>query len=633
MAFRLDSTGSGGDKCQPTPKSPPQPALDQPHGMPLELENVSYTITTREGPKALLQGITLRLPRRHLCAVVGPSGCGKSTLLKVVAGLYEGEGPIRWKGQDLAEDEDLPPGEIGYVPQFSIAHEYLTVAENVESAVSLRVSCATHEEFDARVDEALNSTGLAELAERRVKVLSGGQRRRLGMALELVSHPSLLLCDEVTSGLDPRSEDEIVRLMRKLADAEAERVVMSVTHSLSHLDLYDSVIVLHEGSLVFHGAPEDLNRYFDTHSAEDIYPKLGTRPAEEWRELWARKGREYSNRIQGETQRERRREASPAAEPEEEHLTLHRVDYGRTSPVAARQHETVDLAALSTRPPNAVTQYGALFGRRVRIFFRDPAQVWLQLALLLGFPLLVAIFALDGLPQMNTLSMDISRNPVEMLRDSVSFNIKAMNVGKLVSGLAMLQVVLLTLMASNNGAREIASERPILEKEKFAGISPGAYVLAKASFALILATLQSGWMLLFVKILCKLPGDPFSQFGQLWMTTAAMTCVCLGISAFTRSAEHASLLSIYLVGFQLPLSGALLALPETLEVVTQPFIAAYWGWSGYLETLKATNFYDGVKMITETTLAGGHMSYLMLGLHIVLGLCAAYAGCRRNMWE
>ena len=593
--------------------------------MPLELEDVGFSIPTKEGPRQLLQGITLRLPKQHLCAVVGPSGCGKSTLLKVIAGLYEGEGSIRWKGRDLAKDEDLPPGEIGYVPQFSIAHEYLSVLENVESSVRLRVDTNSPEEFDARVDQALAQTGLAELADRRVKVLSGGQRRRLGLALELVSQPSLMLCDEVTSGLDPRSEDEVVRLMRKLADVETERIVLTVTHSLSHLDLYDSVLVMHEGTVAFHGAPKDLTTYFGTSNAEEIYPMLGKRSVEDWRARWAKNSGQFREGVLA------GRKPSAEAGTVENHddLRLHRIDYGRP----AVQQETVEFSENAARPPSGLAQFAELFARRVRIFFRDPTQVWLQLALLLGFPVLVAIFALDGLPQMDSLNMDISKNPIEILRESVNFNVNAMNVGKLVSGLAMLQVVLLTLMASNNGAREIAGERPILEKEKFAGVRPGAYVLAKATFALLLATLQSGWMLLFVKIVCRLPGDPFAQFGQLWMTTAAMSCVCLGISACTRSAEQASLLSIYLVGFQLPLSGALLALPQALEKLTQPFIAAYWGWSGYLHSLKFTPFYDGVRLVTETTLAEAHLSYLVLAIHILLGLSIAYAGARKNMWE
>src|SRR5207248_9752458 len=108
--------------------------------------------------------------------------------------------------------------------------------------------------------------GLTGIADRRVRVLSGGQKRRLALALEMVSSPVLLLCDEVTSGLDPKAEDEIVRLLRKLSQHVgangSPRTVLSVTHSLRHLDLHDSVAVLYEGHLVYHGPPQLLLHYF-----------------------------------------------------------------------------------------------------------------------------------------------------------------------------------------------------------------------------------------------------------------------------------------------------------------------------------------------------------------------------------
>ena len=103
----------------------------------------------------------------------------------------------------------MDPHEIGYVPQFSIAYDLLTVWESVESALRLRVSGLSTEAVETRVEQILREVGLEEINEREVRVLSGGQKRRLALALEMVSSPHLLLCDEVTSGLDPKAEDEI----------------------------------------------------------------------------------------------------------------------------------------------------------------------------------------------------------------------------------------------------------------------------------------------------------------------------------------------------------------------------------------------------------------------------------------
>ncbi|MDE1171151.1 MAG: ABC transporter permease [Verrucomicrobium sp.] len=283
--------------------------------------------------------------------------------------------------------------------------------------------------------------------------------------------------------------------------------------------------------------------------------------------------------------------------------------------------------------PGFLTQAWLVFRRRVLLFFREPGECWLQLALLVGFPGLVALFAYDGLPQIRNLSMDTGGNLLRQLAEAVGFTSQAGKVGGLVSGLVMFQVVLLTLTASNNGAREIAAERLLYEKERLAGLRPESYLAAKAAFLLILVTAQAGWMTLFVKLVCQFPGDLAPQFASLFLVDAAMTAVSLAISAWAGSAEQASLISVYLVGFQLPLSGAVLALPEPLGALVRPFIASYWSWSGYLQTMRDTRFYDMVRTVTSTPVAGAELCQWMLLGHIVVGLVFAYLGCLRSRWE
>jgi ABC-type multidrug transport system ATPase subunit len=262
----------------------------------LELAGISLQTGRRSEEHFLLRDVSFRVPQEHLCAVIGPSGCGKSTLLKVIAGVREQDaGVLRWEGRNLSE-KDLDPHEIGYVPQFSIAYDLLTVHESIYTALRLRVGGLSPTERAGGTARILEDTGLGEIAERRVAVLSGGQKRRLGLALELVSSPVLLLCDEVTSGLDPKAEDEIVRLLRKLSREDA-RTVFSVTHSLRHIRLHDSVIVLHQGYLVYHGSPEHVFHYFNVEDPEDLYPHLATRTAEEWATLWEKHRAEYETRL------------------------------------------------------------------------------------------------------------------------------------------------------------------------------------------------------------------------------------------------------------------------------------------------------------------------------------------------
>ena len=154
----------------------------------LELKEVCFTIQKDGEPVHLVNHASLVVPRGHYMAIVGPSGCGKTTLLKTIAGLNpESEGSLWWAGRDLSKEGDLEPWEIGYVPQFSIAYDELTADEAVETATRLRVRSPSLEDLDRRIDRVLEETGLAPIADRHVKVLSGGQKRRLGLAMELVS--------------------------------------------------------------------------------------------------------------------------------------------------------------------------------------------------------------------------------------------------------------------------------------------------------------------------------------------------------------------------------------------------------------------------------------------------------------
>lgn len=268
----------------------------------LELRDIHFTIEKDGEDAHLIEKASIKVPSGHFMAIVGPSGCGKSTLLKLIAGInVESQGNILWNGRDLSTEGDLEPAEIGYVPQFSIAYDQLTVEESIESAVRLRVKTRGRAAFHDLVDRVLEQTGLDPLRNRPVRVLSGGQRRRLSLAMELVTDPVLLLADEVTSGLDPKSEQEIVKLMHALS-RKHHRIVINVTHSLANLDLYDSVLVLHEGKVVYHGQPRALDHYFSVREAEEIYPRLSKRPSADWQASWAKHRADYEATLESAAQ-------------------------------------------------------------------------------------------------------------------------------------------------------------------------------------------------------------------------------------------------------------------------------------------------------------------------------------------
>ena len=573
----------------------------------LEARNICLEVENGDESLFLLNEVSFCIPRGHFMAIVGPSGCGKTTLLKTIAGIKTAtDGTFIWEGRDLSEEGDFEPHEIGYVPQFSIAYDELTVDESIESAARLRV-VGDDDEINDLIDNVLAETGMTDIADRQVKLLSGGQKRRLALAMELVSSPRILLCDEVTSGLDPRSEREIVQLLHDLSRKDG-RIVISVTHSLAQMELYDSIMVMMRGNLCYHGSPDAMNHYFGVHNFEEVYPQLTLRAPEEWRVSWLKHRVAYYQRL------------------ESEHVEKYR-QLGQQPPPPKLEDEQ------DSPMPSFMVQVVQLLRRRLMILVRDRTQLMLQIAMILVFPILVALFSSKGQDQLLTLT-DTSSGDIaaEIQAQQAQAEVRA-RVGSAVSGIIMFEVILLGLMGSNNASREIAGERLILEKEKFAGMRVGAYVASKVTFLAMLVVLQSIWMYAFVQFFWEFRGDATNHLYFLLMANAAMTSVCLGISSNCNTADQSSLLSIYLVGFQLPLSGAVLALPDMVETFTQPFISAYWAWSGSIEGGLGPDVLKAVKSIVQTSFSTEWLCRMVLWAHVVVGIVLTWLGCRKAKWD
>ena len=600
----------------------------------LKAEHITYEIDGKEAPVKLLNAVDFEVPRGHFMAIVGPSGCGKTTLLKAIAGMVaETDGAFYWNGRNLS-DEDFDPSEIGYVPQFSIAYEQLTVDENIESAAKIRTKFDNLEALDSCIDRVLDETGMDEIAERPVKILSGGQKRRLSLAMELVSNPSLLLCDEVTSGLDPRSEKEIVSLLHKLSRQQG-RIVISVTHSLAQIEKYDSILVLHQGCVAFHGSPRALSHYFNVESLEDIYPRLSARSGEKWSASWRKHKSSYYEKLNA--SRKDLIASGHLSVPELTAPTEQTDSEDSEKSLLPDMIETSKLGSSDKKDredklPGVVSQFFTLLGRRWRIFFRDRTQLTLQLLMIVLFPIMVALFSSKGQDPINKLSASRDQNMITEIQQRQTVQQNHVKVGSGVSGIIMFEVILLGLMGSNNAAREIAGERLQLEKEKYGGLHPSAYLLSKLSFLASLIVVQSVWMYVFVDFFWPFRGDGLTHLSFLLLANAAMTSACLAISALSKSADQSSLLSIYLVGFQLPLSGAVLALPEQFEMIIRPFISAYWAWSGSISGLD-TYVYNAVKIVIDTSLSSANLCYAVLGIHILAGIIGAYIGIKRPQWD
>ncbi|MGO9155540.1 ATP-binding cassette domain-containing protein, partial [Mycobacterium sp.] len=209
----------------------------------LEVRDVGFSVGGVPG-KALLQNITMTARPGTVTAIIGGSGAGKTTLSRLIAGYATpSSGSVTFEGHDIHTQYASLRTRIGMVPQDDVVHRQLTVNQALGYAAELRLPPDTSKpDRDQVVAQVLDELGLTQHANTRVDQLSGGQRKRASVALELLTGPSLLILDEPTSGLDPALDLQVMTMLRQLADAG--RVVLVVTHSLTYLDVCDQVLLM-----------------------------------------------------------------------------------------------------------------------------------------------------------------------------------------------------------------------------------------------------------------------------------------------------------------------------------------------------------------------------------------------------
>src|SRR5271156_3487732 len=236
------------------------------------VENLSVMVGKGDDHKALLRNISLAVPEGSFLTIIGASGCGKSTLLKTLAGIQPlSAGRILLAGHPVETLRQQLPLAVGYLPQFGAFHGDLTVAEILDFAVAFRLpSSVPRETRDQWSEHVIDLARIRPFLHQKYRTLSGGQMRRIAMAEELVGDPSFLFLDEMTTGLDPYSEHEIMVWLKELAH-DLNKTIVLVTHTARNLRLCDSVIFLHEGRLCFHGPYDELLRTHGTGSAEAIF--------------------------------------------------------------------------------------------------------------------------------------------------------------------------------------------------------------------------------------------------------------------------------------------------------------------------------------------------------------------------
>jgi ABC-type multidrug transport system ATPase subunit len=239
-------------------------------------------ITLSVGSKTILFESSVRIERGRFVGLIGPSGCGKSTLMKILAGVSSPDcGFVSVTG---VPEDCMSANPVGFVPQDDVVHSTLTVQENLSFAAELRlVGDAGSLQREASVQKVLFQLGLGQHSDTAIKDLSGGQRKRANLSVEMVTNPPFLLLDEPLSGLDPETCRKLMHMFRELTDAGHGMLVS--THTMEQIELFDTVVVMQKGRIVYEGPPSEMCDYFDVAVPERIFERMADRPSQEWEGL------------------------------------------------------------------------------------------------------------------------------------------------------------------------------------------------------------------------------------------------------------------------------------------------------------------------------------------------------------
>ncbi|MGN0984356.1 MAG: FHA domain-containing protein, partial [Gemmiger sp.] len=245
-------------------------------GVSVQLLDVVKTVKDPEnGERNIVDHVSLEIEPNSFVVLVGGSGTGKSSLITCITGAAPATGgSVRFDGLDRRDNSNALDAVMGYVPQKDIMHDNLTVEQSLTYIAKLRIAHdATRGEIAAAVEHAIRAVDLQGREKLMISKLSGGQKKRVSIAMELLANPRLLILDEPTSGLSPDLDRSMMELCRRLSHENC--TVLMVTHNMSNINLCDRIAFLGAGgALCYYGAPEKLHPYFEVEMTSDIFEKL-----------------------------------------------------------------------------------------------------------------------------------------------------------------------------------------------------------------------------------------------------------------------------------------------------------------------------------------------------------------------
>jgi ABC transport system ATP-binding/permease protein len=610
----------------------------------------------------LLNDISLDIPPRAFVAIVGSSGVGKSSLLNVLSGIQPTqEGVVLYNGQDYYDNRDAYSAQTGYVPQDDIIHQDLTVQQALYYTARMRLpKDFTKAQIKRRIDEVLDEVGMHHRRKYMARRLSGGERKRVAIALELLANPSVFFLDEPTAGLDPGLNRKMMQLLRKLANKG--HTIVLVTHATNNIYYCDLVCFMVQGGrLAFYGTPDEAQAYFGTNDFAEAYNAL-----------------------------------EPTAD--NQHIPQQAQENFKRSPYFQRYISEPlawgsagrDPAALETtvlvkrrRRTHAWKQFSLLTRRYVRLLMHDVGNL---LVLLLQAPVIgLILFYLASSSTFNSTSITtcpLRSNPFANSGPVVPFDCQRVvdllntpqgrqfvqqqgetpqqalqnaiepNSGINAQTLLFIMAFAAVLFGCLNGVRAIVRELPIYRRERMVNLGIAPYIFSKIVVLGVFCLVQSAILVYFVNLKA-----PFHQgiflpilvevYITLALTTLAGLMLGLAISALAPNTDRAmSFVPLVLIP-QVIFSGVIFKLHTPVLQALGALFAARWAMAGlgssvglHADKLGVDNFsYQGTHFVTLNPAAavpGATMHLLivwgaLLAIIIVLGLAIAYFLKRKDV--
>ena len=554
----------------------------------LSTRGLTVTVKHRGVVKTLLDDVGFDVPDQALVAVIGPSGSGKSTLLRALTGSRPADsGEVRYAGRELRAEYSLLRHRIGLVPQDDVLHAQLTVKAALRYAADLRFpQGTTAEQRERRIDEVLTDLRLTEFEGNKVATLSGGQRKRVSVALELLTKPTVLFLDEPTSGLDPGMDRDVMRMLRCLTDEG--RTVLVVTHSVAELQACDLLLVMAPGGgVAYYGPPQEALQFFECETWADVFHAFSCRRDYDWASAY--RASEYHDKYTAESAESLESSESseaatlPSPRSSSEDLgPMQARDLSVTAAapaVAAPARAAVASAPAASAPaasdpapspapkapsqaalassystPRAEQRWGSQLRTLIRRYLRVIASDRGHLFLLAALPMIMGVLSL-AIPAASGLA---AASGGDKNTDAPTV-LLVLAVGACLTGAA-------------NAVRELIKERGIYDRERAAGLSRSAYVMSKAIVLGVITATQT----IVLSAICLLPRK-LPAHGLIISGTAVpelmiaavllgVTSMLLGlvVSAIVRTTEKTMPLLVLITIVEVVFCGSLFPLFHSL---------------------------------------------------------------------